>query len=375
MWRAAERVPWSIPLLAGTLMSFGCLGLLRCEELSETAAHYLRQQWLWAALGCFCAALSMLPSYRLLSRLSYAAFVFTLVLLAAVYFSPRINGAHRWIRVGPIGFQPSELAKLTYLLALSRFLMYGKNYRRLRGLIAPLLLTALPVLLILKEPDLGTAAIFLPLFFFMLWIAGARRSDLLALVLAGAALLPLAWTQMSPYQKARVSVLLHPPQPGQTPSAQSYQIHQARQVMALGGPWGSLLGKPPIDDLALYRLPEGHTDFILCVITERYGLIGLAIVLVLFGLLVSRIMRVAVETREPWGRLFCSGVAGLIAIEVLVNVGVTLGLLPITGLPLPLVSYGGSGLVVHLVALGVVINVAIRPGYEVTNEPFRYAIS
>ncbi len=146
-------------------------------------------------------------------------------------------------------------------------------------------------------------------------------------------------------------------------------------MAALGGPWGSIVSGSPTDDMAVYRLPEDHTDFIFCVLGERFGLPGLAVVLLLYGLIVWQTVAVAMATREPFGRLLAAGVAALLAVQVLINTGVTVGLLPVTGLPLPLVSYGGSGLLTHCLALGLVLNVALRPGYEVTNEPFRYRVS
>ena len=186
------------------------------------------------------------------------------------------------------------------------------------------------------------------------------------------ALMPLFWMQMSPYQKSRVEVLFSPPVPGQKPAAGAYQLYQGRRMMALGGPWGSLVSGPATEDAAAYHLPEDHTDFIFCVLGERLGLPGMALVLLLYGLLVWRTAAVAMETREPFGRLLAVGVAALVAVQVVVNTGVTVGLLPVTGLPLPLVSYGGLGLLAHCLALGLVLNVAARPGYEMTNEPFRY---
>lgn len=369
-----RRVPWSIPLLAAGLMATGLLGLARCEDFSDGARHYLRQQLLWTGVGSIAIFAAALASYRRLAAWSYAIFAVSILLLALVYFFPTVNGAHRWLRLGRIGLQPSELAKVAFVLALSRYLMYRENYRQLIGLIPPLALAAMPVLLILKEPDLGTAAVFPPVLLAMLLVAGARRADLLRVIAAGVVLLPLFWMQMSPYQKSRVTVLLHPPAAGARPSASEYQTHQARSMMALGGPWGSLVSGQPTEDIAAYHLPESHCDFILCVLVERSGLPGLAVVLVLYGLLVWRIAAVAIDTREPFGRLLAAGVAALLAAQVLMNAGVTVGLLPVTGLPLPLVSYGGSGLMAHCLALGLVINVALRPGYEVTNEPFRYRI-
>ncbi len=268
---------------------------------------------------------------------------------------------------------------MAFVLVLGRYLMYRENYRRLRGLLVPLAFTTLPVLLVLKEPDLGTASVFLPVLFVMLFVAGARRGDLLRVLMAGVLLLPLFWMQMSPYQKSRIRVLFSPPAPGQKPMAEAYQLYQGRKMMALGGPWGSLVSVtrervPATEDMAVYHLPEDHTDFIFCVLSERLGLPGLALVLLLYGLIVWRTVGVALETREPFGKLLAAGVASLLAVQVLINTGVTVGLLPVTGLPLPLVSYGGSGLLAHCLALGLVLNVAIRPGYEVTNEPFRYRV-
>ena len=176
--------------------------------------------------------------------------------------------------------------------------MYRENYRRLRGLLVPLALTTLPVLLVLKEPDLGTAAVFLPVLFVMLLVAGARRGDLLRVLMAGVVLLPLFWLQMSPYQKSRIKVLLNPPAPGQRPSADAYQLYQGRMMMALGGPWGSFISAtrkrvPATEDMTVYHLPEDHSDFIFCVLGERFGLPGLALVLLLYGLIVWRTAMVA----------------------------------------------------------------------------------
>lgn len=369
-----RRIPWSIPLAATGLMGLGLLGLARCEDFGDGGRHYLQQQMLWAALGMVAMLAATLPSYRRLCHWSYTIFALAIGLLLVVYLFRSVNGAHRWVRWGRVGLQPSEFAKLAFVLVLGRYLMYRENYRRLRGLLVPIALTTLPLLLVLKEPDLGTATVFLPVLFVMLLVAGARREDLLRVLLVGVVLLPLFWMQMSPYQKSRIKMLLNPPAAGQKPSADAYQLFQARKMMALGGPWGSFISAGPTEDMSVYHLPEDHTDFIFCVLSERFGLPGLALVLILYGLIVWRAVVVAMDTREPFGRLLAAGMAALLAIQVLINTGVTVGLLPVTGLSLPLVSYGGSGLLAHCLALGLVINVALRPGYEVTNEPFRYRV-
>jgi len=355
------------------LVGMGWLGIARCEDLSGGSGRFLRQQMVWSVLAAGVMLAVTLPSYRVLCRWSYAVFAFALALLVLVYFFEPINGARRWIRVGPVGFQPSEFAKVAFVLALARYLMYRENHRRLMGLLVPLGLTLLPVLLILREPDLGTALVFLPVLLVMLFAAGARRVDLARFALAGLLALPLLWTQMSLEQQSRVTSLFEQAGPGRLATGDAYHLRQAKQMLSLGGVWGSLAAGQPVDDPAVYHLPEARGDFIFCVLGERLGLPGLAALLGLYALLVWRGLAIASVTREPFGRLVAAGLVALLAVQVLINTGMTVGLLPITGLSLPLVSYGGSGLVAQGLVLGLLLNVGLRPGYEMTGEPFRYA--
>jgi cell division protein FtsW (lipid II flippase) len=316
--------------------------------------------------------LAALPNYRLLARWSYAAFAASLVLLAIVYFFPPINGAHRWIRLGIFSLQPSEFAKLAFVLAHARYLMYRESYRQLAGLFAPLALVLVPVLLILKEPDLGTALVFLPVLFVMLFAAGARLRHMALLVLAALALSPLLWSQMSREQRSRITALAEQTHPGEKPTDDGYHLHQAKQMFALGGVWGSFFSGDAVDDPSVYSVPEPHTDSIVSILGERFGLWGLAALVGLFWLLVWRGLAVAASTREPFGRLVAVGITALLAVQMLVNTGMMVGLLPITGLSLPLVSYGGSSLVANCLAIGLLVNIRLRPGYEVAAEPFRF---
>ncbi len=370
-----KRFPWSILIAAVLLMGLGWLGIARVENLSGGSGRLLHQQMFYAALALALMLAATAVNYRALCSFSYPLYALLVLLLVLVLCFPAVNNSHRWIRLGTVGFQPSELAKLVFILAMARYLMHRENYRRLRGLAAPLMLTLVPVLLILKEPDLGTASVFLPVFLVMLFAAGAKRTDLLCVVAAGLLVLPLLWTQLSADQKSRVATLLDQPAPGQKVGRHAYQLYQGKQVRAMGGVWGSFFAGQPTDDPAAYHLPEARSDFIFCVIGERFGLPGMALTLALFGWIVWRGLAIAVETREPFGRLTAVGIAAMFAVEALVHTGVTLGLLPTTGLSLPLVSHGGSGLLVHALAIGLLMNIGLRPGYEVTNEPFRFVVS
>jgi cell division protein FtsW (lipid II flippase) len=368
-----QRLPWSIVAAVLGLVLLGWLGIARSEQLSGTSRHYLERQLIWSLVSLAAMFLVAAPSYRILTRYSYVALALSLVLLAAVYWFPPVNGAQRWLRFGPVGFQPSELAKLAFVLALARYLMYRESYRRLWGLMMPLALVMVPLLLVLKEPDLGTALVFLPVLFVMLFAAGARRQHLATLTLVAVAVLPLLWGQMSREQKSRVTALAQQTSAGQRPNDDSYQLHQAKQMLALGGWSGSFMSGEVTADRGVTYVPEPHTDSIAVVIAERFGLLSWAVLLGLFVVLVWRSFAVAQVTREPFGRLAAIGIASLVATQVLINTGMLVGLLPITGLALPFVSYGGSSLLANCLAIGLVLNIGLRPGYEVAAEPFCFA--
>jgi cell division protein FtsW (lipid II flippase) len=358
-------------------MLAGWLAIARAEELTDGSgwnSRFVRQQAVFGLLSIGGMLAVTTLHYRRAARYAYAIFVVVLVLLVVVFFFPKINNAHRWIRIGPIGFQPAEFAKLAFVLAMARYLTFRENYRRLRGLLAPLVVTMGPVVLILKEPDLGMALVFVPVLLVMLFAAGARAADLAIVMVVGLATLPLLWTQMSREQRSRVTALFEPIEASQRPSDDAYHLYQARRMMAMGGVWGSAVAGQPTDDPAAYRLPEARTDFIFCVVAERFGLWGLGGVLALYGLLAWRCARIAAACREPFGRLLVVGISATIGVQVVINTGMTVGLLPITGLSLPMMSYGGSGLLAHGLSLGLVMNVGSRTGYEIGNDPFRYEI-
>ncbi len=366
------RAPWPLLAVAASLVLLGWLGIERAESLDGGSGRFLGRQQGWSLAAAAALALTAWPNYRLLCRWSYALYGLSLILLIIVFLWPPINGAQRWLRLGPLSLQPSEFAKIAAVLSLARFLMYRDSQRRLRGFLGPLLLMIPPTVLILREPDLGTALVFPPLAVAMLFGAGARLADLAKLAIAGTLLAPLLWTQMSLEQRSRVTALFDQTPVGSRPADDGYQLYQSKQVMALGGLWGSWLQGDAADDPAIYRLPESHSDFVFSVIGERFGIWGTAAVLMLHGLLFWLALRIAGRTQEPFGRLVALGVGVLFAVQTLINTGMTVGLLPITGMSLPLVSYGGSGLMAHAIALGLLVNVAMRPGFEVAREPFQF---
>jgi rod shape determining protein RodA len=371
MDRLLVRIPWLVVVSAIGLMAAGLRGIARGDELGGGAAICHRQA-IWVVLGLGVLLVSAWYPYRRLRGWSYPLFAVCLLMLGLVYLFPARNGAHRWIPTGLLDVQPSELTKLAYILALSHYLMYRSNYRRLAGLVVPFLLTLVPVLLILREPDLGTSLLFFPVLYAMLFAAGARPRHLIAVALLGMAALPALWTHMSAEQKSRITMLFTQQDGGATPQGDGYHLHQSKQVLALGGFWGSDAAGMRVDDPLAYHLPASRTDFIFCLIGESWGTLGTLGVLLTYLVLFVRGLKIASSTHEPFGRLMAVGIVALIATQVTINTGMTVGLMPITGLTLPLVSYGGSSLLTFCLAIGLLINISLRPGYEVTGEPFRY---
>ncbi|MBS0261322.1 MAG: rod shape-determining protein RodA [Planctomycetes bacterium] len=367
-WR---RCPWTVAGCTLALMLVGLTGIHRGDELAH-AGEFFSKQVVWIILGVPALILAMVVPYRSLRHSSYLWLALSVFLLVIVYFFPAKWGSRRWVPLGIMNFQPSELAKLACILALARYLMYRENYRHLTGLVVPFLIALVPMGLILKEPDLGTSLLFLPVLFAMLFAAGARLTHLAMIGVLGLLVSPVFWMGMSAEQKSRVTAVFLQRDGGPAPPGDGYHLHQSKQVLALGGTVGSEFAGTTVEDPLAYHLPACRTDFVFCMVGERWGLAGTLTVLVLYLVLYGRGLWIAAATREPFGRLVGVGIVALLATQTVINIGMTVGLIPITGITLPLLSYGGSSLLFTCLALGLLMNIAIRPGYEIRGEPFRF---
>jgi len=356
---------------------------------STAFAGFWLKQLIFAAAGAAAFVVANTVNYRRLGALSYGFYAFLLLLLGLLLvdkwldipFVPVINNARRWLRVGTanryIQVQPSEFCKLAFILALAWYLRYRSNYRNFRALIGPFSLTLLPVFLILAEPDLGTAVLMLPVLFVMLFIAGARLKHLLVIILIAVLFSPLLWYRMRPYQRTRISsvVLQHNWLRQKAQENQGlgkllvgskfseakwkndwgYHLIRAKYAVASGRLSGYGYQHGPF--IKYNFLPERHNDFIFAAIAQQWGFVGCVTVLALFVIIFICGLEIASYNTDPFGKLLVIGIAAMFTVEVLVNIGMTLGLMPITGLTLPLVSYGGSSLMVSMISIGLVNNV------------------
>ncbi len=345
------------------LVAIGLAAIARGDELAGGGELWPRQL-VWIVLAGLAMGTATIWHYRVLREVSYPLFFGCLVLLGLVYLTPASNGAHRWIPLGLFDFQPSELTKLAFIVALSNYLIHRRNYRQLRGLLVPFVIALVPVGLILREPDLGTSLVFLPVLFSMLFAAGARPRHLMLMLCLGAAVMPLLWMGMSAEQKSRIVTLFVQRDGGPAPTGDGYHLHQSKQVLALGGVRGSQWGGTLLDDPQAYHLPASRTDF--CVLSRRRKvwadrrLCDAAFVPVALRVGTADRRR----DREPFGRLLAVGVVALIATQTIINTGMTVGLMPVTGITLPLISHGGSSFLTTSLALGILLNVGMRPAMK-----------
>jgi len=359
------------------------------SDTSGELANLWKKQLAFACFGLAVLIAINLVGYRRLGQAGYWIYAAVLVLLGVLLidkiadlpFVPFVNGARRWMRVsiGPLSLniQPSELCKSAYVLVLAWYLRYRSNYRSFRALIGPFVLTILPMAMILLEPDLGTVLLMMPVFLVMLFVAGAKARHLLMIILACLAISPLLLFKMQPYQRLRISsVLLQNDwirQKAERHSALSrilvggsfserkwqsgwgYHLIRSKYAVASGGATGYGFARGPF--VKYNFLPERHNDFIFAIIAHQWGFMGCVAVLMLYLIMLWCGLEIAVANTDPFARLLASGIVTIFAIQIIVNVAMTVGLMPITGITLPLVSYGGSSLLVSMVCVGLLNNI------------------
>jgi len=324
----------------------------------------------WVVLGAFIFVGVLFVNYRHLLEHAYVFYAIGLALLVYVLFrgvtSEEIT-ARRWIDLGPIRLQPSELVKIFVILALARYLLYNETYRELEGLLGPFALALVPMLLIAKEPDLGTALVLLPVVFAMLYVAAARSRHLKIILLLAVASGPIVWMNMYPYQKERFLDFMAQED---RQHREQYQLKHSKIAIGSGGVWGQGLGAGSENRLNFIPAKTRNNDFIFAVICEEWGFVGANFILALYFILLLLCARTAEETHHPAGRLIVVGVMTMIGTQVVVNAGMAAGQLPVVGITLPLISYGGSSLLATLLGLALVVNVSVYRQVALSGDDF-----
>lgn len=388
LWeRLAIATNW--PVLA----SIAVLVALGISTIWSIDAQDGLRQLVYLGVAVVCLIALQLVNYQKLGRFAWPFYLIAfLPLLYTVLgsviggtnplpFVERRNGAYNWIQLpGGMSIQPSELMKIAFILALARYLRFRENYRTLIGLILPFVLCLAPVVLILKQPDLGTAIVFGPTLIAMLFMAGAKMRHIGAVLACGLLLAPALWLSgqagvpvfehgpdlIKDYQRNRVYAMFN----DNEATRQSFGLQQHRALMALGsgGFAGKGLGQVPIGA----RVPEGQNDMIYALIGEQLGFVGCLVVIVAYVVLFAAGVEIAAGTREPFGRLVAVGIVTLLASQAFLNIAVSIKLFPVTGVTLPFISAGGSSLIASFMAASILLNIGQHRPLVMAEDSFEF---
>ncbi|HEY0010049.1 MAG TPA: FtsW/RodA/SpoVE family cell cycle protein [Tepidisphaeraceae bacterium] len=372
------------PLLLAVCV-LACMGVVTIWADDPAAG---KKQLVFFGVAFICMMGLQTVDYRILGKfggLFYvgAALLIGYTILGSFISVPGVtnrNGAFNWIDFGPFALQPSELLKVGFIVVLARYLRFRSNYRTLVGLVPPFVLAAVPVLLILKQPDLGTALVFIPALFAMLFVAGAKLKHLLGVVGMGAAMLPLMWLSglegvpvfehmpslVKNYQRERVYAMFN--DDPDTLGDKGFQQQWALRAMGSGG----IAGRGAGDIVVGRRVPERKNDMIFSLIGEQFGFLGAFVVAGAYLTIFYVGLEIAGSTREPFGRLVACGIVVILAAQSFINLMVVMKLMPVTGVTLPFVSSGGSSLIASFLSVGLLINIGQSRPIVMANDVFEY---
>lgn len=353
--RIAIFVTMLILIGIGIVMIYSASSIPMWQSTGQSMG-LLKKQILYVMVGFVAMFLSMVIDYQKLRKHAKTLLVIAVVPLVLVLLpgiSREVGGAKRWLRVFGFNYQPSEFVKIALIIYMADFINRKskvlKDFRQ--GFVPPMMILGAVTLLVLMQPDLGTAISLVVLVFTMLFVSGVRPAHLGASVLSGLPLLYLLVFRVA-YRRARILAFLNP---WLDAKGSGFQIIQSQIALGSGGLWGVGLGQ---GRQKLFYLPAAHTDFIFSIIGEELGLVGMSLVILLFIFLIWKMAKIVYNTIDPFGKLICIGVLTLISFSTVVNIGVSIGSLPTKGLPLPFISYGGSSLIFHMVAVGLLLNVS-----------------
>ncbi len=356
--RLFAHFPWH---LAGLVLAISAIGIWNLASASRSAHApvWISQTW-WMGAGAILALTITLVDHRAFHRMAWVFYAVVIVLLLLVMVKGRyVMGARRWLTIGPVNFQPSELAKLSVALAMASFFASDSERRKegygLLSLFLPLVITLVPAVLILKQPDLGTALIVVSVGLTQILFAKVRWKTLALLVGVAVGGAVLLYPHLKPYQKKRVETFINP---GSDALGAGY--HALQSMIAVGSGQGLGKGWGQGTQTYLSFLPEQHTDFIFSVWAEEHGFVGCLLLLALYFALVTSAVGIAGNARDRFGHFLAVGLAGMLFWHVAINIGMVIGLLPVVGVTLPLMSYGGSSVIVIYSAIGMLGNIGMR---------------
>jgi rod shape determining protein RodA len=346
-------------VLMGFVLVICALGVLQIHSATEhtkfAGAHIKQIYWILAGVGAMFMV-SLLNYQALLEQIHWIYVAALASLIAVLLFGQKYLGARRWIKMpGGAHFQPSEWVKLILILAVAKYFAHlQQNELSWPDFFKAGAIVGIPMLMVLAQPDLGTALTYLPIAVMGLFLGGVRAKQALAVALVAGLLMPIAWLKvLHPYQRDRLTVFLHPDADSQ---GKGYQVNQSLIAVGSGGIWGSSEGS----QTHLAFLPVPQTDFIFAAFAEEHGFVGALGLMLLYFIVLMRLTQNAQTAPDRAGTFLIMGVVAVLSFHILVNIGMVVGFMPVTGIPLPLMSYGGSSVLFMFLALGIVMNVRMR---------------
>lgn len=353
-----KNMDWGVLICVLLLIGVGLVALFSTTQNSEYAEFIKQIKWFAISVPIFI--LVIIIDYDKILKIAPVLYGASLFLLVLVLFTDPINGASSWFSIGGFSFQPSELGKIALVLfmAYSLNLLQAKNRKEINKiykLFTVLAIAAVPILLIVKEPDFGTATAYIFATVFILFVSGINKRYIVLAVLTVAILLPIVYINLPEHALQRIEVYLHPES---DPRGSGYNIIQSK--LAIGA--GQILGMGLLqgNQTQLGYLHPKTTDFIFSAIGEEMGFVVCAAIIIVYVFLITKIVYIAKTAKDNIGSYIAIGIAGILCFHMLENIGMTMGLLPITGVPLPFVSYGGSSLLTNLICIGLVLNISAR---------------
>lgn len=358
--RLLTSINWPLLIIAALLFGVGVLNLYSASgvRVAEGVAlnPYYQKQMIWGLGGLGCMLVFTFFDYKYLKYAAWPLLILSILLLAMVpVIGKTVYGAKRWLEFGPMSFQPSEMAKIAVLLVGAKVLSEGTDKLGWLGLAGALLVGLAPAGLVISQPDLGSGLNILLLLGGMILYRGLRPWVFRTLLVAGPAMLPFAWGHMKPYQQQRILTLFDP---SRDPKGTGYHIIQSQIAIGSGQMWGK--GWLEGTQSQLRFLPEKHTDFAMAVFAEEWGFMGCLALLAMMSFFLYQIFSVARDSKDRFGSFLAAGVFFYFFWQMLVNMGMVLGIMPVVGIPLPFISYGGSATIVNFCLLGIVVNVSMR---------------
>lgn len=350
--RWLKETYWPLVIAAVGLSLIGTLFIFSAAHHDQ--GSYLTKHFFWSMVAAAVFFAIPFIGYRTFLGVSYLLYVIAIIFLVFVLVLGDTRlGAQRWISIGPLALQPSEFAKLATILAMANFLGSNHSWHKEKRIVfGAVAMALLPVMLIVRQPDLGSSIIFIPILLSLLFLWGIRYRILIISTILAIIALPFGWEFLKPYQKNRILVFLNP---NLDPLGAGYTAVQSKIAVGSGGLFGK--GFLAGTQSQLQFVPEHHTDFIFCVIGEEWGYAGTLILLFFYGLLFRAGFQVMEQTTDIKAKLLIGGVLSVIFSQLFINIGMTFGLMPVKGITLPLVSYGGSSLVATAIALGLILSV------------------